>query len=53
MAKKKAPAFICKYCNAKTPNKDELCAHCKAKKKLMQGWHWVYVGKSKDTLKIK
>ena len=54
MAKKKVIAkYICKYCGAKTPYSVEICTKCREKKKIMQGWHWVYVGKEKDTLKIK
>ena len=44
MAKAK-PKYICKYCGTKTFNSGEICSNCRAKQKLMQGWHWVYVGK--------
>lgn len=37
--------FICKYCGSKTPFKDRVCNNCKAKRKIMHGWNWLYKGK--------
>lgn len=45
MKEAKAEVIRCKYCGTKVNAKDEMCSNCRAKKKLMRGWHWLYKGK--------
>lgn len=45
MKKAKAEVKSCKYCGYKTADKNGICSKCKAKKRIMHGWHWLYKGK--------
>ena len=43
--KKATSKYKCRYCGAAVYKENDMCGNCKSKKKIMNGWHWLFNGK--------